>query len=318
MPTIPIFFTIDDKFTFYLDCAVRSIMDNASRDYCYKFIVLHENLPESHIAQIQSAVKPPFEIEFVHMEEGFAGITDRVENRLRCDFFSLSIYFRIFIADLFPEYDKGVYIDSDVILPGDISELYHTDLSGNIIAACPDFSIMNVPVLTNYVEQVVGIPKSEYINSGILVMDLKMMRDLRFSEHFLNLLNTYHFGTVAPDQDYINAMCRGKIRFLDECWDTMPPLEGERPLVKEPKLIHFNLFQKPWCYDNIAYEDYFWKYAKQSPFYQDILDFKANYSDEQKKSDQEALDRMMVQAQEMLGWDLTFEKMYESGAAIRI
>ena len=62
------------------------------------------------------------------MKDGMELITDRVENRLRCDYFTLTIYFRLFIPDLFPEYDKGLYIDSDVVVPGDISELYNHDL----------------------------------------------------------------------------------------------------------------------------------------------------------------------------------------------
>ncbi len=318
MSEIPIFFTISDNYTYYLDCAIRSIMDNASKDHTYKFIVLHEDMTDEHIEKVKSAVKPPFDIEFDLMEEEFNGIQNRSENRLRCDYFTMSIFFRIFIADMFPQYDKAIYLDSDIIVPGDISELYGIDLEDNIIAACPDFSVVKVEVLAEYIEQAVGVPRTEYVNSGILLMDLKMMRDRGFSQRFLDLMNTYHFDSVAPDQDYINAMCRGKIHFLPEEWDTMPPMNWDKPPVADPKLIHFNLFQKPWCYDDIMYEDYFWKYAKESPFYQDILDFKANYSDAQKQSDQDALNLMMTNAAAIMKSDVTLRKVYESGVPVRI
>ncbi len=316
--TIPIFFTIDDKFTFYLDCAIRSIMEHASRDYSYQFIVLYQKLPEEHRNLITEAVKAPFGIEFIPMEEEFEGIANRPENRLRCDFFTMTIFFRIFIADMFPQYDKGIYIDSDVIVPGDISELYQIDLSDNIIAACPDFSIRGVPPFVNYVRDAVGTPVEEYINSGVLLMNLKKMRELHFAEHFLHLMNTYHFDSVAPDQDYINAMCRGKIVYLDESWDAMPPNGGKKPDLEHPNLIHYNLFQKPWCYDDIPYEEYFWEVAEKSPFYQDILDFKANYSEEQKKSDQDTLDLMLKNALAIMEQEVTFQKMIESGEKIRL
>ncbi len=318
MTTVPVFLTIDDKFPFYLDCAIRSIMKNASKDYDYRIFVLHEDLPEPMMEPITGLNDPTFHIEFVRLGKDFAGITDRPENRLRCDFFTPSIFYRIFIADLFPQYDKGIYIDSDVIVPGDISELFKTDLCGNIIGACPDFSVRNLTSFVRYFEQSVGIPIESYINSGVLLMDLKMMRDLHFSEHFLDLMNTYHFNSIAPDQDYINAMCYGKVLFLDESWDAMPPVGGGRPLLENPNLIHYNIFFKPWLYDDIPYEKYFWDIAKESPFYNDILEFKAGYTDENKDNDQKTLELMKTNAEAFIDKDVTFRKMYESGASIRI
>ncbi len=60
-------------------------------------------------------------------------------------------------------------------------------------------------------------------------MNLKKMRETEFSKKFLTLLSTYHFDSVAPDQDYLNAMCNGKILYLNEEWDAMPA-EGKEEL----------------------------------------------------------------------------------------
>ncbi len=316
---IPIFFTVDKNYAPWLDTAIRSMVENARKDYEYKIYVLHQDLTDEDIRKIKTGVKPPFSIEFVTMEEEFEGITDREENRLRCDYFTLSIYFRLFIADMYPSYDKGIYIDSDIIVPGDISEMYEIELGDNIFAACQDHSILGVPKLEKYLENTIGVNKNEYVNSGVLLMNLKMMRDERFSEHFLYLFNKYHFDCVAPDQDYINAMCNGKIVYLDECWDTMPPQNPEAELIKEPKLIHYNLFQKPWCYDDIPYEEYFWKYAKMSPYYDDIVKFKNNYSDEQKKSDGDCMANLIEKAGAMDEvQEITFKNLYEKGEKIRV
>lgn len=43
-----------------------------------------------------------------------------------------------------------------------------------------------------------------------------------------------------------------------------------KPEIENPKIIHYNLFDKPWCYDDIQYQDYFWEYAKQSVYYDKI------------------------------------------------
>ncbi len=316
---IPIFFTVNESYAPYLDCAIRSMMENASRSYTYQIIVLHEDLTEQSKEKLAANVKSPFRIRFLQMKDRLEGITDRAENRLRCDYFTLTIYFRLFIADLFPEYDKGIYLDSDIVVPGDISQLFRTELGDNIIGACADRSITPVPELVEYVEQAVGIPIEQYINSGILVMNLKKMREVGFCGHFLHLLNTYHFDCLAPDQDYFNAMCNGKIVYLDERWDTMPPQGGEAAtLLAHPDLIHYNLFQKPWCYDNIPYEEYFWHYAKGSPFYEEILQHKKTYSEEQKCSDRTCLGNMVRKGPEVCRQPVTFRKMNEKGEQIRV
>ena len=297
--------------------AIKSLIENASKDYNYKIIVIHQNIKNESIEKISKLATKNCEIEFHVMEKGLETITDRVENKLRCDYFTLTIFFRLFIADMFPEYDKGIYLDSDIVVPGDISELYNIDLGNNIIGACIDSSIQNIPEIQYYSKNAIGKDIKEYINSGILLINLKMMREKNFSEKFLYLLNEYHFDSVAPDQDYLNAMCNGKVKFLDKAWDIMP--NSAKEPFENPKLIHYNLFEKPWCYDNIQYEDYFWKYAKSSEFYDSINDFKNNYSDKQKLSDTKSLNEIIEKAGRIPDTtNITFKKIYESGEDIRI
>ena len=313
---IPIFFTIDDKYAPYISVAIKSIIDNASKEYKYKIIVLHQQLNEENINKISSLKNENFEINFIDMKDGLESITDREENRLRCDYFTLTIYFRLFIPDMFPEYEKAIYIDSDIVVPGDISELYNIELGSNLIGACNDKSVIDVPEIAKYMEEAIGVSKYEYINSGVLLMNLKEMRNKEFTKKFLELLNAYHFDCVAPDQDYLNAMCNGKILYLDEKWDAMPA-EGKEPL-QNPKLIHYNLFQKPWCYDNIQYEEYFWKYAKQTDYYDEIINYKNNYSEEKKEADRKCLNVLITKADNMPEKDITFKKVFERGEKIRI
>ena len=314
---IPIFFTIDESYVPFAGVAIKSLIENASKNYNYRIIVLHENIKEESIEKIAKLATENCKIEFRAMEKGLETITDRVENKLRCDYFTLTIFFRLFIADMFPEYDKGIYLDSDIVVPGDISELYNIDLGNNMIGASRDHSIQEIPELQYYAKNAIGKDIKEYINSGILLLNLKMMREKKFSEKFLYLLNKYHFDTIAPDQDYLNAICVGKVKFLDETWDAMPN-DNKKPL-ENPNLIHYNLFAKPWCYDNIQYEDYFWKYAKNSEFYNTITDFKNNYSDEQKLSDTRSLNEIVGKAGRIPDTtNITFKKIYESGEDIRI
>ena len=112
-------------------------------------------------------------------------------------------------------------------------------------------------------------------------------------------------------------ICNGKILYLGDEWDAMPTENGKE--LENPKLIHYNLFQKPWCYDNIGYADYFWKYAKESNCYEQILDFKANYSQEQIEADQKALNQIITEGDFIArNGEVTFKKIFESGEQVRI
>lgn len=313
---IPIFFSIDEGYAPYLATALCSAVENSSKDRNYRAIVLYQDLKDETIAKIKGLARDNFAIDFVPMGKGMEAITDRMSNRLRCDYFTLTIYFRLFIPAMFPQYDKGIYIDSDVVLLHDIAELFDTDIGDNFIGACYDSSISEIEPLVRYTAEAVGAGKEEYINSGVLLMNLKALREAKLQENFLSLLNTYHFDSVAPDQDYLNAMCSGKIHYLSERWDTMPR-ENSEP-VFDPALIHYNLFSKPWCYDNIQYGEHFWHYAEKSGFIDEIKAFKESYSEEQKKSDSECLDLLIRRAAEITDSDITFKKIKAQGVKVRL
>lgn len=313
---IPIFFAIDDGYAPFLAAALNSAIKNSSKKRQYEAIILHQDLNEENIKRLSALATENFKIRFVSMGKGLESITDRMSNRLRCDYFTLTIYYRLFIPVMFPEYDKGIYIDSDVILLGDLAELYDTDIGDNFIGACNDLSVLEVPPLVDYMENAVGVNKNEYINSGVLIMNLKKLREAEIDRHFLSLLNEYHFDCIAPDQDYINALCNGKIYYLGEEWDAMPN-ENKAPL-SNVKLIHYNLFSKPWCYDGIQYGEYFWQYAENCGYIKEINEYKKNYSVEQKQSDRECLELLIKRGGEMKFNDITFKKLFEKGVKIRL
>ena len=313
---IPIFFTIDDSYAPFLAVALNSAIKNSDPQRNYKAIVLYQDLGADNISRLQSLQTENFKIELMPIRANMEALDDRMSNRLRCDYFTLTIYFRLFIPSMFPQYDKGIYIDSDVVLTDDIAKLFDIDIGENYIGACNDLSIADIPPLVAYTEKAVGVDAKEYINSGVLLMNLKKMRDDDLEGHFLALLNKYHFDSIAPDQDYLNAMCNGKIYYLEEKWDTMP--NDAKPMLTETSLIHYNLFSKPWCYDGIQYEEQFWNYAQDCGFIDEIREFKASYTEDKKKADSECLELLVRRGMEIPENDITFKKMNEKGVRIRL
>ena len=314
---IPIFFTLDDAYAPWLGIAINSIVRNADPHRRYCIVVLHEGLSAEHVRRVKHIVAgTPFEVRFVPMDGKIEGIHDRMGNRLRADYFTLTIFFRLFIPEMFPEWDKGIYLDSDVVVPGDISQLYDFDLGENLIGACRDLSIVDIPPFVDYVDNAVGVGIDNYVNSGILLMNMKALREAGLERRFLELHDAYQFDSVAPDQDYLNVLCHGKILYLPNEWDTMPAKDV--PEDPSPKLIHYNLFMKPWCYDDIPYASYFWEYAATSGFEQDARAFKAAYPDEQKEQDALSLVRMTDRATMITGTENTFASVFNTGKEARL
>lgn len=290
--TIPVFYSISDDFTPYAAVSLSSLARfvDPKKDYTVTF--LHQGLSKAHEESLASYAKDNLHVEFHEMSDVLLKpIQDRKENYLRGDFFTMSIFYRLFIPDLFPQYDKAVYIDSDTVLNDDIAKLYETELGDNLIGACVDSSIQFVPEMLRYISEVLTLDPKKYINSGMLVMNAKAFRDEKFVDKFFSLLGRYHFDCIAPDQDYLNEICSGRIKYVDGRWDAMPN-ENTEPLAN-PSLIHYNLFFKPWHFTGIQYEDYFWQDVKDTVYEAELKAELAKSTDEDRDIERHKLDNML-------------------------
>mgnify|MGYP004455332123 CR=1 FL=1 len=281
LDVIPIFFAIDDGYVPFLAVALESLIENSSKQYYYSIKVLYTNISEENKKKINKYKRENVNIEFVDLNYYIEKVKDKLYTR---DYYTNTTYFRLFIANLYPQYNKAIYLDSDIVVLGDIAELYNQDIGDNLVAAAPDDVIQTIKVFQEYAEKVVGVADyRNYFNAGILLMNLDEFRKFDFQDKFLYLLETIKF-TVAQDQDYLNRLCKGKVKIIDKAWDKMPIANDDFD-DKDLKIIHYNLADKPWHYDNIRYKDYFWKYAKKTEYYNEICKIKENYSEEERFRD---------------------------------
>jgi len=273
---IPIFFTADDQYVPYLDVAISSLIHNASKAYTYRLIILNTGIKQEYIDLVKRGEREGFTIDFVDITEQVKDIQSRFKNVYH---FSVVTYYRLFIASMFPRYKKIIYLDCDLVVLGDIAELYHTDLQGNIFAAGPEMFVQSTPEFRRYAEVALGVNPDGYINAGVLVVDLEEFRKHRIEKKFIELITRYDFDLLDPDQAYLNYLCDGRILTLPSGWNREPlPLPCEGDL----NIVHYALYKKPWQYDDVMYGEYFWKYAEKSPYYEEIMARKAAFGEKEK------------------------------------
>ena len=307
---IPVFFASDDNYIPCLAVAIHSLEKNASKKNNYRLIILHSGMSEKGQQEIKEFEQENIKIEFKDISNIENDLKDDLALRLR-DYYSSTIYYRIFIGTLFPEYHKAVYIDSDVILLDDIANLYNTDLEGNIIGAIPDGVVHDSKKLQDYVEVNDGVENKKYFNSGVLVIDLDKFRKTRVDERFVRILTKYNCDTIAPDQDYLNILCKDKVKYLPLSWDKMPDY-CEHLDEKDIHLIHYNMFRKPWHYRDVEYSDIFWKYAKETKYYDELKKELEAYTDEQRQKDAKGGENMVVMAENIMKSNQKFTDIKEN------
>lgn len=286
---IPIFFACDDNFVKFTIVTLKSIMMNASKDYNYKAYVLNTNIGEKYKKIAYDVVKdyPNFELEFEDVKDYIDTIKERLPLR---DYYSLTTYFRLFISEMHPEYDKAIYIDSDTIIEGDFAELYNHDLGNNLVGACHEQAMVQTDVYGKYVEVNLGLDRYNYFNAGMLVINCKLWREECVLDQFIDLIGIYNCR-VTQDEDYLNIICDKRVCWIEDCWNT-EVYEEIKYKDEEIKMIHYIMWAKPWHFEGARLEEHFWKYAQLTPVYDEIQEILAAYTDEERQRDLKAADAL--------------------------
>ncbi len=288
--TIPIFYAADENYIPYLAVALASLKETKSSQYDYKIHVLYTGALGERAQKILAMAEENFQISFEDVTEKISRITDCIHCR---DYYTPAIYYRLMIPEMFPNYDKVLYMDCDTVLLANVAELYNIDIEENYIGAVADQAVAVVPQFVEYTKKALGIDAEKYFNSGVIVMNLKKFREIDFYGKFNAVLRSYNF-TVAPDQDCLNLICKDKVYYFDGGWNKMPIAGKDDAL---PMLIHYNLTMKPWHYDGVLYADYFWAYAAKTEFLEEIKQAKANYTPKRMAEDAEGGKRLVELAQ---------------------
>ena len=117
-----IFFSVDDKFVPYLSVMLASVLAHAKDGNRYDLYILGTGIRPEYQKMLQQQVKEDrrFSLEFVDVTAQLAGRQFYTESRKDLN---QSTYYRLLIPYLYPEMDRAVYLDGDMVALTDIARL---------------------------------------------------------------------------------------------------------------------------------------------------------------------------------------------------
>lgn len=287
---IPIVLAANDSYVPYVTVLLQSLFRNASSDYNYDIIILTSDIT----AEYQNLIISQF--TDINISIRFFNVSSLVDGKSLYvhRHFTIEIYYRLLIQDIMPDYDKVLYLDSDMIVLDDISKLYSVDTGNNYIAAVVDTDFAGCyngidPERKKYFAKTLKMDSPyHYFNSGVLIMNLDQFRHHITTEYVFELAESENF--LFPDQDILNIICEGHVFYLDMSWNVMmnwkdkyscrldtvrsaphDMYEAYMLSRKHPKIVHFAGFQKPWNKVDCDYSTYFWQYARECPIYEQLI-----------------------------------------------
>lgn len=285
---IPVVFAANNSFAGPLSVAMQSVIDTACADRKYAIVILESDLTEQNkeLLRRQTEEKPNIQLWFYNACALVDGYDLKAHNHI-----SIETFYRFLIQEIMPDCEKAIYLDGDLIVKQDLARLYDTDITGYSFAAVRDVDFIGqmngeVAHAKEYAKNRLRLKDPyAYAQAGVLLLNLSEMRRQYSMQGWLKRASkNYRYS----DQDVLNKYCQGKIYDLDQRWNTvfdcdfnrirttvrMAPEELYKAYLnarKDPYIIHYAGFQKPWKHLPADYQDEFWSVAKRTPFYELLL-----------------------------------------------
>ena len=283
---IPIVFATDKNYYAYLSVTLQSLIMNKNQDTKYDIIILEMDLDEHKKNRLEHLSSDNVSIRVFNI----TNIVNRykINNFMTINHIKESAYYRLLVSEILANYDKIIYLDCDLVALNDLSELYNTNLDNKYAAAVQDYLIANIFIkgkeFVNYMNNVLQIKNLDYyFNSGVMLFNLDLMRRNKLQNKLLEIasINNKYFH----DQNVLNSAFYQQVIYLDGSYnvnyhlifdkhkDEFSSTVWERYLkeLDNPKILHFTSSFKPWTDPSLPNAYIWWHYARQTPFYEEIL-----------------------------------------------
>lgn len=267
---INIFFTVNDSYTKYLSVSMASILYNLDKEQIINFFILDGGISDKNKRKLNKLkyIKD-FNIEYIKIDNS------RFENIVKSSQAHITneTNYRFIISSLKPELDKCLFLDADLIADKDITELYNINIDDFYMGAVAD----QAPLTKNSWVKHLDLAKNyRYVNTGVILVNLKKWREENIENKLFENVIKYSNLLQFPDQDTLNITLQDKVKNISHIYNAMPVQnylveEEKKEAFDEPVIIHWAGYRKPWIYSDTNYSEYFWKYARMTPFYEEII-----------------------------------------------
>lgn len=211
---LPIVLTCDNKYFKYASVVITSILKNQNKDCTYEINILSEFISHENQIKVRKQLEnySNFSINFIDLQN-----IDKDIYFLN-SYMSISTYYRFYIPKIFENYERILYLDCDLIVDKDISELatidFYQDNEEKLALACKDPYIAyklsdkspHNDLNFNYFKNVLKMPNPyDYFNAGMMVYNLKKINSDNISDDLFNTLKNIK-SPILQDQDILNSV----------------------------------------------------------------------------------------------------------------
>lgn len=177
-------------------------------------------------------------------------------------------FYKMLASSVLPDADQCLFIDSDLVVMTDLRKLYETDIEDVYAAGVREMVLIRHPNWACELRKRSNLPDmSDYINTGVILWNLKNMRRDHIEEKLLENITVHNEWL---EQDIIHRICHERIKIIDYHYNYNPMFSEEiyqryYPVLDENMqgaIIHFIGNRKPWKNDKIPFADVWWESAR--------------------------------------------------------
>ena len=272
--TINIFSVTDDNYAPYCGVMLTSVFEN-NKNHSFKvFIFINKPLKKRNQSKFHKLeIKYGNSIKFITVDD-YSIRKLSILNK-----WSIATFYKVFAGDLLPEsIHKVLYLDGDIIVTGDVAELWNVDIMRKAVAVVNDLGITpeNGPKRLSYPIE------AGYFNGGMMLINLDYWRLNNIGQRCLTYIENNYDKLIYCDQDVLNAVLWNEKRFLPLTFnylisylkDTVFGCQSHviqkeiLDISKSPLIIHYCFMLKPWSvvYYYLPYSEEWKSYKRLSPW----------------------------------------------------
>lgn len=174
--------------------------------------------------------------------------------------------YRLFLPRLLSSLDKIIYLDGDIFVMKDLSNLWNIDIDGYSLAAVPDIKETQHDIRTLRYYRKQKLDADRYFNSGVLLMNLKYIRhhgDL--ATEYLSYIQKFSH-TLMLDQDFLNYMFQESTRLLPASFNFIAYNLDKltETVASKQVIVHLAGVYKAWNCRNSFVISYFTRYYAEN------------------------------------------------------